>query len=79
MFVIEIRTMEIILYVDKKNLPLCDSWKYEEHPEVDTKHKYDLKYDLAHNSLPQVERPVHHHSRKLDEDHDEECFGDLIL
>lgn len=46
---------------------------------MDTEHKYDLKDDLPHNSLPQVECSVHHHSCKLDEDHDEECLGDLIL
>lgn len=78
-FLISFHQKSLILYVDRKYVPLSDTWKYEEHPEVDTKHKYDLKDDLPHNSLPQVERSIHHHCRKLDEDHDEECFRDLIL
>lgn len=62
-----------------KFLLLGDSWQDKEHPEVDAKDQHDLKDDLAHDRFSEVEGPVHHHSPKLDEDHDQEGTWHLIL
>lgn len=60
-------------------LLVCDSRQDEEHPEVDSKEKDDLKDDLSHDGLPEVEGAVHHHAPKLDQHHDQERPWDLIL
>lgn len=56
-----------------------DSGQDEEHPEVDPKDQDDLEDDLPHDSLSEVEGPVHHHGAELDQHHDQEGSGDLIL
>lgn len=60
-------------------LLLCDSWQDEEHPEVDSKEEDDLKDDLPHDRLPEVEGTVHHHGPKLDQHHDQERPRNLVL
>lgn len=60
-------------------LLFCDYWQDKEHPEVDAKEQDDLEDDLAHDRLSEVEGPVHHHSPKLDQDHDQERSRHLIL
>lgn len=60
-------------------LLFCDSWQDKEHPEVDAKEQDDLEDDLAHDGLSEVEGAVHHHSPKLDQDHDQERSRHLIL
>lgn len=61
------------------NLLHSDSWQDKEHPEVDAKDQEDLKDDLAHHRLSEVEGPVHHHRPELDQHHDQEGSGHLIL
>lgn len=60
-------------------LLICDSWQDKEHPKVDAKDQDDLEDHLAHDRLSEVERPVHHHGPKLDQDHDQERSRHLIL
>lgn len=39
----------------------------------------DLKDDLPHDSLPQVQRTIYHHSTKLDQYHHQKRLRYLIL
>lgn len=46
---------------------------------MDAKEQDDLENDFSHDGLPEVEGPVHHHAPKLDQNHDQERSGHLIL
>lgn len=67
------------MHHDQEFLLFCDAWQDKEHPEVDSKEQDDLEDDLAHDGLSEVEGAVHHHGSKLDQDHDQERSGHLIL
>lgn len=60
-------------------LPLSDSREDEKHPEVYAKYQHHLKNTLPQQGLLQIEGPVHYHGTKLDEQHDQESFRDLVL
>lgn len=62
-----------------KTLPLSHYRQDEEHPEVNSKHKNDLKNDLSQYSLSEVQCSVHHHGSKLNEDHHQKRSGHLVL
>lgn len=59
--------------------PLCDTGQYEEHPEVDPKHQDNLKDTFAQQRLAEVKSTVNDHCAKLDEQHDQEGLGNLVL
>lgn len=46
---------------------------------MDSKEEDDLKDDLSHDRLPEVEGPVHHHGPKLDQHHDQEGPWNLVF
>lgn len=46
---------------------------------MDSKEQDDLEDDFAHDWLSEVEGTVHHHGPELDQDHDQERSGHLIL
>lgn len=46
---------------------------------MDSEEKDDLEDDLSHDGLPEVEGAVHHHAPELDQHHDQEGPGDLVL
>lgn len=60
-------------------LLFCDSWQDEKHPEVNSKEQDDLEDDFAHDRLSEVEGTVHNHGPELDQHHDQERAGHLIL
>lgn len=62
-----------------QTLPLGHARQDEEHPEVNSEDQNDLEDDLAQHRLPEVQRPVHHHGSKLDEDHHQKRPRDLVL
>lgn len=62
-----------------KSLPLSHYRQDEEHPEVNSKHKNDLKNDLSQYSLSEVQGSVHYHGSKLNEDHHQKRPGHLVL
>ena len=62
-----------------KILPFSHTRQDEEHPEVNSKNKNNLKDDLSQYSLPEVQCSVHHHGSKLNEDHHQKWPRDLVL
>lgn len=46
---------------------------------MDPEDEDDLEDDLPHDGLSEVEGPVHHHGAELDQNHDQEGTGDLVL
>lgn len=63
----------------KAPLPLGDGWQDEEHPEVYGEHQHHLEGQLAQHSLAQVEGAVHDHGAELDQQHDQEGLGHLVV
>lgn len=59
--------------------PISDSRENEEHPEVNAEDQDDLKDDLSHHGLPQVQRTIHHHSAELDQHHHQERLRNLVF
>lgn len=61
------------------SLPLSDCRQNEEHPQVDAENQNDLEDELAQDGLAQVEGPVDDHGAELDEQHDQEGLGHLVI
>ena len=59
--------------------PLSDSGQDEEHPEVDGQHQDDLEGQLAKHGLAQLEGAVDDHGAKLDQQHNQEGLGHLVI
>lgn len=56
--------------MEKPLLPLSDSRKDKEHPQVDTENQYNLEDELSQDALPQVKCTVNDHGAELNEEHD---------
>lgn len=59
--------------------PFGDGWEDEEHPDVNPEHQKDLEDEFSQHGFAEVQGSVDHHGAELDEEHDEERFGDLVV